>query len=242
MSAPSRNVPDLDQSVVSVTRDHLSSGSTSNIVSISGDYQDSTGKVIKRPHFSLEVDTKEDFFIELILSRHARKLLSSASLSDLGLFSAHLDFDLYQWMTKERHRAACIDNYIQVICDLHKQFNWPFPSSSALTTPGSTHSSTRDHHVNTSSSSMQPSNEQKEDYIDPNSSWTKGGIKRSNRPPDLNIKGTGSKSQVIETVIDQQQQIEQEVIVHSSTPSKLSDIGSYSDSIVKPTLSCKVML
>jgi hypothetical protein len=48
MSAPSRNVPDLDQSVVSVTRDHLSSGSTSNIVSISGDYQDSTGKVIKR--------------------------------------------------------------------------------------------------------------------------------------------------------------------------------------------------
>ena len=41
-------VPDLDQSVASVARHHLSSGSVSSIVSVSGDYCDSTGKVIKR--------------------------------------------------------------------------------------------------------------------------------------------------------------------------------------------------
>ena len=41
-------VPDLDQSVASVARHHLSSGSISNVVSISGDYCDSTGKIIKR--------------------------------------------------------------------------------------------------------------------------------------------------------------------------------------------------
>ena len=41
-------VPDLDQSLASVARHHLSSGNTSNVVSVSGDYYDSTGKVIKR--------------------------------------------------------------------------------------------------------------------------------------------------------------------------------------------------
>ncbi len=41
-------VPDLDQSVASVARHHLSSGSVSSIVSVSGDYCDSTGKLIKR--------------------------------------------------------------------------------------------------------------------------------------------------------------------------------------------------
>ena len=49
------------------------------------------------------MDTREEFFIELILSRHARKLLTSSCLYDLGLFAAHLDFDLQQWMTKERY-------------------------------------------------------------------------------------------------------------------------------------------
>ena len=48
------------------------------------------------------MDTKEEFFIELILSRHARKLLTTTSLRDLGLFAAHLDFNLIQWMGRER--------------------------------------------------------------------------------------------------------------------------------------------
>ena len=66
-----------------------------------------------RPHFSLDVDSKEEYFIELILSRHARKLLSSRCIKDLGLFAAHLDFDLVQWMGKER--CVCVCRYLMFI-------------------------------------------------------------------------------------------------------------------------------
>ena len=48
LSSPSNHLPDLDQSVVMVTRDHLSSGNPSSVVSVSGDYYDSSGKIIKR--------------------------------------------------------------------------------------------------------------------------------------------------------------------------------------------------
>lgn len=42
------NTPDLDRSAMSIARDHLSSGSTSAVVSLSGDYKDASGKVIRR--------------------------------------------------------------------------------------------------------------------------------------------------------------------------------------------------
>ncbi len=40
--------PDLDRSAVMVAMDHLNSGSTSSCVSLSGDYKDASGKVIRR--------------------------------------------------------------------------------------------------------------------------------------------------------------------------------------------------
>ena len=42
------NTPDLDRSAVSVAREHLNSGSMSAVVSLSGDYTDASGKVIRR--------------------------------------------------------------------------------------------------------------------------------------------------------------------------------------------------
>ena len=42
-------------------------------------------------------------YIEMILSRYARKLLSNYSLVDLGTFAAHLEFELTPWLTKERY-------------------------------------------------------------------------------------------------------------------------------------------
>ena len=45
---PSTSAPDLDRSAISITKDHLSSGSTSSVVSLSGDYRDASGKVIRR--------------------------------------------------------------------------------------------------------------------------------------------------------------------------------------------------
>ena len=40
--------PDLDLSAMSIARDHLTSGSTSSVISFSGDYKDASGKVIRR--------------------------------------------------------------------------------------------------------------------------------------------------------------------------------------------------
>lgn len=45
---PSVMAPDLDRSAVMVAKDHLTSGNTSNCVSLSGDYKDASGKVIRR--------------------------------------------------------------------------------------------------------------------------------------------------------------------------------------------------
>ena len=42
------------------------------------------------------------YFIDLILSRHARKLLLACKLQDLGRFAAHLNFNLAAWLSRER--------------------------------------------------------------------------------------------------------------------------------------------
>ena len=50
------------------------------------------------PHYCLQEGTAEEFFIDMILARHARKLLTAGSLTDLGRFCAHLDFHLVTWL------------------------------------------------------------------------------------------------------------------------------------------------
>ena len=47
-TTPSLPVPDLDRSAISIAKDHITSGSTSSTVSLSGDYKDASGKVIRR--------------------------------------------------------------------------------------------------------------------------------------------------------------------------------------------------
>ena len=80
---------------------------------------------------------------------------------------------------------------------------------------------------------------------------TKRGLKRLNRPPDLNISGTHSQIETVEATVGGEEeestgehQIEEEVIVHSSTPSKLSGTGSYSyssENFIKPP-SCEFII
>ena len=65
--------------------------------------------------------------MELILSRHARKLLTGHSVRDLGRFSAHLDFPLHAWLVRERERAAHIDDFPHSLRQLHAEFQWPYP-------------------------------------------------------------------------------------------------------------------
>lgn len=58
-----------------------------------------------------DIDSKEEYFIEMILSRHARKLLMTRCMRDLGKFVAYLNFDLQGWMARERLVYIYLINY-----------------------------------------------------------------------------------------------------------------------------------
>ncbi|XP_066582694.1 guanine nucleotide exchange factor subunit Rich-like isoform X2 [Prorops nasuta] len=69
----------------------------------------------------------EEFFIDVILQRHARRLLTARRLADLGRFSARLDFHLITWLGRERDRAAKIDDYVVALKAVHEDFIFPYP-------------------------------------------------------------------------------------------------------------------
>lgn len=70
----------------------------------------------------------EEFFIDVILQRHARRLLSAKRLADLGRFSARLDFHLVTWFARERDRAARIDDYVAALKAVHEDFSFAYPA------------------------------------------------------------------------------------------------------------------
>ena len=58
---------------------------------------------LRRNSRAKEEPSPDQFYIDQILNRHARKLLSSHRLRDLGMFSANMqDFQLVGWLRKER--------------------------------------------------------------------------------------------------------------------------------------------
>lgn len=71
--------------------------------------------------------SSEEFFLDGILQRHARRLLKQHNLSALGYFAAHLDFRLIEWLHRERELAARVDNFIAALKHLHVDFCWPYP-------------------------------------------------------------------------------------------------------------------
>ncbi|RVE51421.1 hypothetical protein evm_003976 [Chilo suppressalis] len=72
--------------------------------------------------------TAEEFFIDMMIQRHARVLLSSARLHALGKMAAALDLHLVAWLAGERERAARVDNAVLCIKRLHEDFAWPYPA------------------------------------------------------------------------------------------------------------------
>lgn len=69
----------------------------------------------------------EDFFIDVILQRHARRLLQERRFIDLGYMSAALDFHLVGWLSREKERAARLEDYVVVLKQLHDDLQWPKP-------------------------------------------------------------------------------------------------------------------
>lgn len=79
--------------------------------------------------------TAEQVYIDLILSRHARKLLESNQIRTLGYFAANMeDFQFVSWLKRERVRAGKVEDFVSALRETHTQFEWPMPvlSASAL--------------------------------------------------------------------------------------------------------------
>lgn len=72
--------------------------------------------------------TVEEFFIEVILQRHARRLLQEKKLEALGYMSAALDFHLVGWLVREKDRAARIEDFVATLKQLHDDLDWPKPN------------------------------------------------------------------------------------------------------------------
>ncbi|XP_075216315.1 guanine nucleotide exchange factor subunit Rich [Lycorma delicatula] len=88
-----------------------------------------TGKLDTRDSSSCTVNTNsaEEFFMDVMVQRHARRLLCQHQLGDLGRLSAHLDFPLVGWLARERDRAARVDDFVLALRHLHTDFSWPYP-------------------------------------------------------------------------------------------------------------------
>ncbi|XP_032069019.1 RAB6A-GEF complex partner protein 1 [Thamnophis elegans] len=76
---------------------------------------------------SKENDCAENMYIDMMLWRHARRLLEEIRLKDLGCFAAQLGFELIGWLCKERNRAARVEDFVSALKTLHNDFLWPFP-------------------------------------------------------------------------------------------------------------------
>uniref|UniRef100_A0A667IAD5 Guanine nucleotide exchange factor subunit RIC1 n=1 Tax=Lynx canadensis TaxID=61383 RepID=A0A667IAD5_LYNCA len=81
--------------------------------------------------WSRDSDCAENMYIDMMLWRHARRLLEEVRLKDLGCFAAQLGFELISWLCKERTRAARVDNFVLALKRLHKDFLWPLPITPA---------------------------------------------------------------------------------------------------------------
>ncbi|KAM4638650.1 guanine nucleotide exchange factor subunit RIC1 isoform 3-T4 [Amazona ochrocephala] len=86
---------------------------------------------------SKDSDCAENMYIDMMLWRHARRLLEEIKLKDLGCFAAQLGFELIGWLCKERARAARVEDFVFALKKLHKDFRWPLPviPASSLTSP-----------------------------------------------------------------------------------------------------------
>ncbi|KAM4708867.1 guanine nucleotide exchange factor subunit RIC1 isoform 2-T2 [Discoglossus pictus] len=87
--------------------------------------------------WSKDSDCAENMYIDMMLWRHARRLLEEIRLKDLGCFAAQLGFELIGWLCKERTRAARVEDFVTALKKLHKDFLWPFPviPASSISSP-----------------------------------------------------------------------------------------------------------
>ena len=83
----------------------------------------------------------DEFFMDVILARHARKLLTGGQLPQLGVFFAQFpDFQAVSWLRKERERAGQLRDWGWAVTRIHADFGWPWPGGGADSRADSWHS------------------------------------------------------------------------------------------------------
>ncbi|XP_065184852.1 guanine nucleotide exchange factor subunit RIC1-like [Sycon ciliatum] len=127
-ATPTASVPPVSIATSPVTAERRPLGRMSSA--------DSTGKDEPEMNFVRPVFTtgdiqssREEYFIDVILARHARKMLAEGNLRDLGSFVAYLDFPLKSWLTKERYRVGKVENFMACFQMIHTDFEWPLPNT-----------------------------------------------------------------------------------------------------------------
>ncbi|OQR75211.1 protein RIC1-like [Tropilaelaps mercedesae] len=73
-------------------------------------------------------DVMNEAFIDVILMSFARKLLQVGQLRKFGHLLAYLEFPLAAFLAKERAKAAKVDDYPLALKNLHRDFEFPYPS------------------------------------------------------------------------------------------------------------------
>jgi hypothetical protein len=151
-------------------------------------------KSFARPQFVADTNTKVEYFIDLLLTRHARKLLAACQIKDLGKFAANLDFGLMSWLASERTRAGKVEDFVSNLLTLHQQFDWPLPFTPHFPhhlqrTPcdGAPDNSNTTENGNRSGNLSQGTEDVDKGHT-PTDSPGSSSLNRSLRPPDLDLK------------------------------------------------------
>jgi len=101
-----------------------------------------------------EKATPGAMYVDAIIERHARRILSEGKLRDLGKLAAHLDLHLVSWLAKEKKRKGLmVTDFVGGLKMIHSEFEWPYPEFSGSSASSSAGSSTQGpHHSRTPSS------------------------------------------------------------------------------------------
>lgn len=80
---------------------------------------------------AISAEEEQTFYIDILISRHARKLMSRQLIRTVGRLSDMLNFPLVEWLRKERNRSALIRDLGVTFKSLHAQYEWAYPSTTS---------------------------------------------------------------------------------------------------------------
>ncbi|GAB1610511.1 hypothetical protein Ahia01_001337400, partial [Argonauta hians] len=101
---------------------------TTNTTATNSNNQDTSSQSTGKRNSRCKEEIVDQFCIDNILDQHARKLLASHRLRDLGMFAANMeDFKVIGWLRRERLHAAKVDDFVMAVREVHLQFHWPLP-------------------------------------------------------------------------------------------------------------------